>query len=236
MQHFPLSSLFSFHIFPFIYLSHFTLCLASPFSVPFPSSPSASFQINLLHRSRVEFPAVTVCNQNRVNCLKLFAKMLKKASVSTEDDDFKRLVSMYNITHCGVDSLGCPRVRDLYHQFYMESPKGIPAVFRERDACLTCSEILLEYSGECQNSKSHAPKEYLNFLWQEGDCDSIVASPSFDWSPFPDAEQLRYYVMQESLERCPCPGNCHSFDEPLFADGSQLPESSNLSTVIILLL
>lgn len=212
------------------------MCLASPFSVPFPSSPSASFQINLLHRSRVEFPAVTVCNQNRVNCLKLFAKMLKKASVSTEDDDFKRLVSMYNITHCGVDSLGCPRVRDLYHQFYMESPKGIPAVFRERDACLTCSEILLEYSGECQNSKSHAPKEYLNFLWQEGDCDSIVASPSFDWSPFPDAEQLRYYVMQESLERCPCPGNCHSFDEPLFADGSQLPESSNLSTVIILLL
>nr|XP_053631798.1 uncharacterized protein LOC128688110 [Cherax quadricarinatus] len=153
-------------------------------------------QMDLQHMSTVQFPAVTVCNQNRLSCQKLFNKMLEVLSntsvnsyvsgsgshLNTSSDGYTLLV-LYNISSCGVETIGCPAVQMAYYSNNFTSGKSIPVDLRQMDYCLYCSAILQSYRDTCKSSST----QYLENLWNNLSCCNIPPQP---------------------LGTCPGPGPC----------------------------
>ncbi|ROT64632.1 hypothetical protein C7M84_017435 [Penaeus vannamei] len=156
-------------------------------------------QVSLEQKGGVEFPAVTVCNQNRVSCQKLHIYMLAELSSRSNDSDL--LVEMYNVTQCGVDGLGCARIRQQYYVYYTGKQEEIPDKLYEKDFCLRCEEILKQYVDECketESGKEAVPSSYLDFLWQRRKC--YEKSISLDDIPL---STQGFDERRQSLKKCP---------------------------------
>lgn len=149
---------------------------------------------------------MTVCNQNRVSCRKLHERMLEQLSVSTEDEDSKILVDLYNLTRCGVDGLGCPEVFELYHKFYKGREEIFPAKLMEKDECLDCTLVFLEYVNKCFILKQPKPTQILTYLWQKGNCYSMMKDEPLNLHFLSKYSEFKDEMIQESLDNCPCLG------------------------------
>ncbi|XP_042858754.1 uncharacterized protein LOC122244849, partial [Penaeus japonicus] len=159
-------------------------------------------QVNLLHKTQVEFPAMTVCNQNRVSCRKLLREMITQVSTSAESDETLVLVELYNLSRCGVDSLSCNTVRDEYYEYYESRSEVIPAIHYEKDICLECPSILNDYMTMCYEAYETNPAN--DFLWKMGDCFANAHKYTSAYNEFPYINEIIDIILKESIEECPC--------------------------------
>ncbi|ROT64631.1 Degenerin-like protein asic-1 [Penaeus vannamei] len=171
--------------------------------------------INLQHKSRVNFPAVTVCNQNRISCWKLQERMLKQLSVSVEGEDSTRLVELYNFTRCGVDGIGCSKVHEIYHRFFSREKGSIPENLANKDVCLHCSTILAEYINMCYVENLQKPTQALTYIWRERDCYSQMKNQNLEFGD---------QIIQESLDNC--------FGVPFKTNNSATPSTAETSSKV----
>ncbi|KAG7176906.1 Endo-1-4-beta-xylanase B-like 1, partial [Homarus americanus] len=137
-------------------------------------------QVNLLHKSSVEFPAVTICNHNRLSCKKLTSVMLQRLSENCKYSE--DLVALYNLSRCGVDTLTCDSVRKIYYSHYRDFNEDIPEILRVNDQCLDCQNILDSFRSACIESLEHEherhPMTDMEFLWKNLNCYQTLTATS----------------------------------------------------------
>lgn len=177
-------------------------------------------QMILVHQTSVEFPAVTVCNQNRVSCKKLHENMLDQLSSSTNES--LPLVLLYDLSHCGIGSIGCMKVGQMYYEYYGSRSEDIPAILYEKDPCLNCHIILRDFVNECTHREDELiiPSKYLEFLWQTGQCNEKIKSEKL--TKLMDIVEL----LNRSLESCP-EWIDHHFDLAVGVTDMQSPITSS---------
>ncbi|XP_064080080.1 uncharacterized protein LOC135197065 [Macrobrachium nipponense] len=128
-------------------------------------------KIQVQHRSEAPFPAVTLCNQNRIDCSKLIDKMLAYSQNDTETS--QQLIQLYNVSQCGV-SIGCGDVFKKYVKYVRDNNSTLPPILFDVDMCLRCNNILVFYQNLCENDDDNGGKKKdlpqklseLDFLWQ----------------------------------------------------------------------
>lgn len=117
----------------------------------------------------MEFPAITVCNQNRISCDKLITVMLDK--LKTNDMvDYKILEKMYLISRCGYETLHCRKTLEYYTNhfelFRMPSDNLLNG-----DDCLSCRTIISEWDDECFHLHEDFPiTQAFEFWWKKLGC------------------------------------------------------------------
>ncbi|XP_068237355.1 uncharacterized protein [Palaemon carinicauda] len=136
-------------------------------------------QIQVDHRSRAPFPAVTFCNQNRIDCYKIFKTMLLYAENDTETSI--QLLRLYQVAQC-VEAIGCSEVFEGYSKQFQENNLTLPQYFIEGDPCLKCDKIWSAYKSLCpddnqrggggggKESDKSEKLQTLDFLWQSMQC------------------------------------------------------------------
>lgn len=128
--------------------------------------------MNVIHTASIEFPEITVCNQNRVSCKKLLILSLQYYKYNPTR--FNNYFQMYFLAKCGIDGLGCDTVRDIYYAF-KQLGKEIPVKAYNDDECLSCVQLWQSFHTACvsqEMSEDYASYYIgkLNEYWTQQDC------------------------------------------------------------------
>lgn len=129
---------------------------------------SSSFpfkQIKANNNPVLDFPAVTVCNQNRISCYKLLTVMLNK--LKENETEYNELEDIYLLSHCGSETLGCYSTLESYWEHFNQSEMP-PEDLLHGDVCLTCEHILEEWEVACR--KDPMSVQLLDEWWQKLGC------------------------------------------------------------------
>ncbi|XP_050715228.1 degenerin-like protein unc-105 [Eriocheir sinensis] len=146
----------------------------------------------------LDFPAVTVCNQNRINCQNLLTVMLKKQKEN--ETEYKKLVDIYLLSDCGSETLHCDVTLGYYKEDFNLSEMP-PEDLLKGDLCLRCENILSKWNEACK-FKNSEPSQNLDKLenfdnwWQKLGCFNNLSQS--DGNP----EPTNMSEIHESLAVC----------------------------------
>ena len=132
-------------------------------------------QIEVSYQTPVAFPAVTICNQNRVSCYNLLRETLntlpenETINVPKIVKDTYPLLYLYNVSYCGLDGMTCIGPYEIYYRHY-SSFNVIPKnVLIEMDLCLDCYFIYDTAMSYVCEENSHW-NDALKFVWNFTQC------------------------------------------------------------------
>lgn len=169
----------------FLYLS----CLCSSKSC----SCSPFLQTKSNHNPILQFPAVTVCNQNPISCYNLIDVMFEKHK-RNESEDYDLLEKMYLLSNCGTETLWCSEMLAHYAKSFNESEMP-PKTLLDEDPCLDCEHIHSEWTEYCAASKN-SPPESFGYWWEKLECFEILTQSEDEMEPMDVLE------FPESLDEC----------------------------------
>ena len=118
------------------------------------------------NKPRMKFPAITVCNQNRISCDKLLKLMLDKRQVNNTED-YENLEGLYLLSNCGPKTLECNKVLDQYMKHFKVTG-DLPSSLLTKDTCLGCMTIITYWNKDCSKSGKESP--LYAFWWMKIEC------------------------------------------------------------------
>ncbi|KAK8377555.1 hypothetical protein O3P69_013890 [Scylla paramamosain] len=173
-----------------------------------------STQMKSKNMAYTELPAITVCNQNNIQCNRLLSLMLDKLK-GNDISLYYEVEQLYLISQCPFKSLKCDKVLQEY-QNHFEDGGTVPETLMKGDTCMDCEVMIKMWSEECdEGDKVHQSYE---FWWRRNECTKNL-------SIFEDTlKNLKLDSLPDSLAECPRMPNPPT---PMNAENSSQTSSGN---------
>ncbi|MPC62451.1 Acid-sensing ion channel 5 [Portunus trituberculatus] len=141
-------------------------------------------------------PAITVCNQNSIQCSKLLSLMFEKMR-SDDINLSKDLEQLYLISQCAFKTLKCDLVLLEYqkHLEYLGDTGKIPVTLMKGDTCMDCEVMIKMWSEECEENP--LPPQPYDFWWKRNNCTNNFFNVEGV------LKSLKLNKLPDSLDECP---------------------------------
>ena len=182
----------------------------------------------MLYHQTVTFPAVTVCNQNRLSCKKLLAEIIRSEALAADTgfpsaEDLAELHELFALAYCGKDGLTCETVvADVTDAFN----DTMPVNFYKVNECFDCDEMLGSYfdkAAMCSLGNEQPPAAECQ------DASGIYESYSSAFFRSQECKDSFAELLESQLDERDLNSTRDAFIQ--FGENDQLPEHDDLENI-----